>query len=205
VDNIGLPYSGINLAYSTSAPVGPGDADIYVNLSRHHKPTATYVRALRSRLSVTYPSATFAFLPADMMGQILNFGLPSPIDVQIVGFDAAHNREFANNLLQKLRGVPGAVDLHIQQSADYPQFNVDVDRGKAQLVGLTEQAVASNLLISLSGSFQTAPSFWDRSQERNLTRTAQVLSPPRSIRVGSEDRTLHGNTERGHDGASQIL
>ena len=160
VDNMGLPYSGINLAYSTSAPVGPGDADIYVNLSKHHKPTADYVRTLRSKLAATYPSATFAFLPADMIGQILNFGLPSPIDVQVVGFNVAGNREFANQLLQKLRSVPGAVDLHIQQSGDYPQFNVDVDRGKAQLLGLTEQAVASNLLVSLSGSFQTSPSFW---------------------------------------------
>jgi multidrug efflux pump subunit AcrB len=160
VDNIGLPYSGINLAYSTSAPVGPGDADIYVNLAARHKPTAGYVRALRSKLATTYPSAIFAFLPADMIGQILNFGLPSPIDVQVVGFNAAANREVANRLLQRLRSVPGAVDLHIQQQGDYPQFNVDVDRGKAQLVGLTEETVANNLLVSLSGSFQTAPSFW---------------------------------------------
>jgi multidrug efflux pump subunit AcrB len=160
VDNIGLPYSGINLAYSTSAPVGPGDADIYINLSTHHRPTAKYVRALRSKLATTYPSAIFAFLPADMIGQVLNFGLPSPIDVQVVGFNVAGNREFANRLLEKLRFIPGAVDLHIQQSGDYPQFNVDVDRGKAQLVGLTEQTVATNLLVSLSGSFQTAPSFW---------------------------------------------
>src|SRR6202042_1511214 len=138
VDNIGLPYSGINLAYSTSAPVGPGDADIYVNLSAHHKPTGDYVRALRSKLAAAYPSAIFAFLPADMIGQILNFGLPSPIDVQVVGFNATANREVANRLLERLRSVPGAVDLHIQQQGDYPQFNVDVDRGKAQLVGLTE-------------------------------------------------------------------
>jgi multidrug efflux pump subunit AcrB len=95
-----------------------------------------------------------------MIGQILNFGLPSPIDVQVTGFNVDANREFANNLLQKLRSIPGAVDLHIHQSGDYPQFNVDVDRSKAQLVGLTEQAVATNMLVSLSGSFQTAPSFW---------------------------------------------
>jgi multidrug efflux pump subunit AcrB len=160
VDNVGLPYSGINLAYSTSAPVGPGDADIYVNLSEDHQPTAKFVRVLRKKLNSTYPSATFAFLPADMIGQILNFGLPAPIDVQIVGGNSQGNRDFANNLLQKLRGVPGLVDLRVHQSADYPQFNVDVDRTKAQLVGLTEQTVASNMLVSLSGSFQTAPSFW---------------------------------------------
>ncbi|HTB89084.1 MAG TPA: efflux RND transporter permease subunit [Steroidobacteraceae bacterium] len=160
VDNIGLPYSGINLAYSTSAPIGPADADIYVNLTQHHKPTANYVQAMRAKLAATYPSSTFAFLPADMIGQILNFGLPSPIDVQIVGFNTEANREVANRLLQKLRSVPGAVDLHIHQAGDYPQFNVDVDRSKAELLGVTEEAVASNLLVSLSGSFQTSPSFW---------------------------------------------
>jgi CzcA family heavy metal efflux pump len=160
VDNIGLPYSGINLAYSTSAPIGPADADIYVNLTPAHKPTAKYVQALRTKLAATYPSSTFAFLPADMIGQILNFGLPAPIDVQIVGFNMEANREVANRLLQKLRSVPGAVDLHIHQAGDYPQFNVDVDRSKAELLGVTEQAVASNLLVSLSGSFQTSPSFW---------------------------------------------
>jgi multidrug efflux pump subunit AcrB len=160
VDNLGLPYSGINLAYSTSAPVGPGDADIFVNLKEGHKPTAGYVRELRKRLSADFPSTTFSFLPADMITQILNFGLPSPIDVQIVGFNVPANREFANALLQRLHSVPGVVDLHIHQTGDYPQFNVDVDRTKAQLVGLTEQAVASNMLVSLSGSFQTSPSFW---------------------------------------------
>ena len=144
VDNIGLPYSGINLAYSTSAPVGPGDADIYVNLKPHHKPTADYVRELRARLATDYPGSTFAFLPADMIGQILNFGLPSAIDVQIVGFNTQGNRDFANQLLEKLRSVPGAVDLHVQQAGDYPQFNVDVDRSKAQLLGLTEQATATS-------------------------------------------------------------
>ncbi|HEY2779502.1 MAG TPA: efflux RND transporter permease subunit [Steroidobacteraceae bacterium] len=160
VDNIGLPYSGINMSYSTSAPVGPGDADIYVNLAEHHTPTVEFVRALRKKLTATYPSTQFSFLPADMISQILNFGLPAPIDVQITGPNVQANHEFANNLLQKLRGIPGAVDMHVHQTGDYPQFNVDVDRTKAQLVGLTEQNVASNLLVSLSGSFQTAPTFW---------------------------------------------
>jgi multidrug efflux pump subunit AcrB len=201
VDNIGLPYSGINLAYSTSAPVGPGDADIYVNLSEHHKPTARYVRTLRSKLAAGYPSATFAFLPADMIGQILNFGLPSPIDIQVVGFNVAANRDFANQLLQRLRSVPGAVDLHIHQTGDYPQFNVDVDRGKAQLVGLTEGAVANNLLVSLSGSFQTSPSFWidpkSGTQYQVATQTPQFRL---------ENLNDLGNTPlNGPHGASQIL
>jgi multidrug efflux pump subunit AcrB len=136
-----------------------------------------------------------------MIGQILNFGLPSPIDVQIVGFDAAHNREFANRLLQTLRAVPGAVDLHIQQSADYPQFNVDVDRGKAQLVGLTEQAVANNLLVSLSGSSQTAPSFW--IDPKSGTQYSVVAQTPQFRLENLNDL---GNTPlNGPRGASQIL
>jgi multidrug efflux pump subunit AcrB len=160
VDNIGVPYSGINLTYSTSAPVGPGDADVFVNLVPDHRPTIGYVRALRARLPREYPGVTFAFLPADMVSQILNFGLPAPLDVQVSGFNVEDNRAYANALIAKMRGIPGAVDLRIQQAFDYPQINVVVDRNKAALLGLTEQDVASNLLVSLSGSFQTSPSFW---------------------------------------------
>jgi multidrug efflux pump subunit AcrB len=160
VDNIGVPYSGINLAYSTSAPVGPGDADVYVTLASEHRPTADYVRELRKTLTETYPSTLFTFPPADIVSQILNFGLPSPVDIQISGFNVAGNREYANALLQRLGDVPGLVDLRIHQGFDYPQIKVDVDRSKAALLGLTERDVASNLLVSLSGSFQTAPSFW---------------------------------------------
>ncbi|HYL01822.1 MAG TPA: efflux RND transporter permease subunit [Steroidobacteraceae bacterium] len=160
VDNIGVPYSGINLSYSTSAPVGPGDADIFVTLKSGHRATAGYVRALRARLTHDYPGTSFAFPPADMVTQILNFGLPAPLDVQVSGFDVEGNRRYANALLERMHGIPGAVDLRIQQAYDYPQINVDVDRSKAALFGLTEQDVASNLLVSLSGSFQTSPSFW---------------------------------------------
>jgi multidrug efflux pump subunit AcrB len=160
VDNIGVPYSGINLTYSTSAPVGPGDADVFVNLAADHRPTSEYVQLLRAQLPQQYPGVTFAFLPADMVSQILNFGLPAPLDVQISGFNIDGNRAYAGALLAKMRSIPGAVDLRIQQAYDYPQINVVVDRNKAALLGLTEQDVASNLLVSLSGSFQTSPSFW---------------------------------------------
>ena len=159
------------------------------------------MRALRSKLVETYPSTTFAFLPADMIGQILNFGLPSPIDVQIVGFDVAGNRAFANRLLEKLRSVPGAVDLHIQQSGDYPQFNVDVDRGKSQLLGLTEQTIASNLLVSLSGSFQTSPSFW--VDPKSGTQYQVATQTPQFRMQNLNDL---GNTPlNGPGGSSQIL
>jgi multidrug efflux pump subunit AcrB len=160
VDNLGLPYSGINLAYSTSAPVGPGDADIFINLAKQHSSLVNYQRVLREKLAATYASTTFEFLPADIVSQILNFGLPSPLDVQIYGTDTAADAQFVKQLLAKLETIPGTVDLHIQQPDDYPQIDVNVDRTKAQLLGLTEQNVASNLLVSLSGSFQTTPSFW---------------------------------------------
>jgi multidrug efflux pump subunit AcrB len=160
VDNLGLPYSGINLAYTTSAPVGPGDADIFINLAKKHSSIADYQRTLRSKLAASYPDAQFSFLPADIVSQILNFGLPAPLDVQISGSDVVHNQAYAASLLKKMLSIPGAVDLHIQQPYDYPQLNVDVDRSKAQLLGLTQQNVASNMLVSLSGSFQTSPSFW---------------------------------------------
>jgi multidrug efflux pump subunit AcrB len=202
VDNLGLPYSGINLSYSTSAPVGPGDADVYVNLTEDHKPTVQFVRALRKKLNATYPSTQFAFLPADMIGQILNFGLPAPIDIQITGDNVQANHEFANVLLQKLHSVAGAVDLHIHQTGDYPQFNVDVDRTKAQLVGLTEQSVAGNMLVSLSGSFQTSPSFW--VDPRSGTQY-QVATQTPQYRL----ETLNdlGNTplSNGAGGGSQLL
>jgi multidrug efflux pump subunit AcrB len=160
VDNIGVPYSGINLAYSTSAPIGPNDADIFVSLKNGHHASADYERTLRRILNESFPSTTFAFLPADIVSQTLNFGLPSPVDVQIGGKDMNANRDYANALLLKLRGIPGAVDLRIQQASDYPKFDVDVDRTRAQELGLTQQNVASNMLVSLSGSFQTSPSFW---------------------------------------------
>ena len=159
-DNIGVPYSGINLTYSTSAPIGPSDADIYISLRPDHHPTDDYLRTLRARLPQVYPATLFTFPPADIVSQILNFGLPAPIDIQIAGFNVEGNRQYANMLLERMRSVPGAVDLRVHQVFDHPQLEVDVDRSKAALLSLTERDVASNLLVSLSGSFQTSPSFW---------------------------------------------
>jgi multidrug efflux pump subunit AcrB len=160
IDNIGLPYSGINLTYSTSAPIGPADADILVSLSEKHESTEKIVHDLRIKLANEFPGVTFAFLPADIVSQILNFGLPAPIDIQIVGYNQENNRQFADNLLQRIRYVPGAVDLRIQQPFDQPKLHINVDRTKAGQTGYTARDVASNLLISLSGSFQTSPTFW---------------------------------------------
>jgi multidrug efflux pump subunit AcrB len=175
VDNVGVPYSGINLSYSTSAPVGPGDADIFVNLTADHHPTADYMRTLRGRLPQLYPATMFAFPPADIVSQILNFGLPAPLDVQISGFNVEANRAYANALLERMRTIPGAVDLRIQQAFNYPQIRVDVDRSKAALLGLSERDVASNMLVALSGSFQTTPSFWiDPKSGTQYNVTAQT-------------------------------
>ena len=160
VDNLGLPYSGINLAYTTAAPVGPGDADVFITLAKKHTGLVKLRRALRKQLAAAFPGTQFSFLPADITSQILNFGLPAPIDVQITGSDVEANVAYAKSLLKQMQLIAGAVDLHIQQPQDYPELTVDVDRTKAQLVGLTQQNVASNMLVSLSGSFQTTPSFW---------------------------------------------
>src|SRR5437660_3383533 len=160
IDNIGLPYSSINLSYSNSAPTGPADADILVTLSPKHRPTDDYVHDLRLRLREAFSGVDFSFLPADIVSQILNFGLPSPIDIQVVGYNLEGNRRFADKLLQEIRMVPGTADLRIQQPFDQPYLHIDVDRTKAQLAGFTQRDVAQNLLISLSGSFQTSPSFW---------------------------------------------
>ncbi len=160
IDNIGLPYSGINLSYSNSAPVGTSDADILVTLSAKHHPTDNYIHQLRLSLPKQFPGVTFAFLPADMVAQILNFGLPAPIDVQVVGNDLEGNRLYADALLAKMRYVSGATDLRIQQPFDQPYLRLRVERTKAEQLGFTAHDVAQNLLVSLSGSFQTSPSFW---------------------------------------------
>ncbi|MGA3263405.1 MAG: efflux RND transporter permease subunit, partial [Terracidiphilus sp.] len=160
VDNIGLPYSGLNLSYSTSAPIGPADADIQVQLSEDHHPTAAYVEHLRSVLARQYPGITFYVLPVDIVTQILNFGLSAPIDIQIVGPNLYGNRALAERMLDEVRYVPGAADARIQQPFDYPNMTVDVDRTRAQAIGLTQQNVAQSLLVALSGSFQTSPNYY---------------------------------------------
>ena len=160
IDNIGLPYSGINLSYSNSAPVGTQDADIMVSLSPKHHPTAGYVHDLRLKLARAFPGTTFYFLPSDMVTQILNFGLPAPIDIQVVGNDLEANRQFADKLLARVKNVSGTSDLRIQQTFNQPKLHIDVDRTKARAIGFTQREVATNLLVTLSGSSQTSPSFW---------------------------------------------
>src|SRR5580704_10006633 len=160
LDNIGLPYSGINLSYSTAGTIGTSDAEILISLNEDHRPTADYVRELRKTLPGEFPGTAFFFQPADIVSQILNFGLPSPIDVQLVGPNFADNFELARKMLPRIQEVGGAVDVHIQQALDLPKLHVDVDRTRAQSVGFTQQDVANNALVALTNSFQTAPNFW---------------------------------------------
>ena len=160
LDNIGLPYSPLNLQHSTSGLIGPGDADILVSLQPKHRPTAEYVAELRKTLARDFPGVIFYFLPSDIVTQILNFGLPSPIDVQFEGADIAGNRKVADKVLEELRHVPGLVDLRIQQPDDYPVLTVDVDRTKAAQGGYTLRDVGSSLQNLLSGSSQLAPMFF---------------------------------------------
>jgi multidrug efflux pump subunit AcrB len=159
-DNIGLPYSSLNLSYSTSAPVGPSDADIQVTLAHKHHPTEKYLDRLREVLSREYPGVIFYSVPSDIVTQILNFGLSSPIDLQIVGPNLYANRTLAEKMLNDVRYVPGAADARIQQPFNYPNFTVDVDRTRAASIGLTQANVAQSLLVTLSGSFQTSPNFY---------------------------------------------
>ncbi|CAE6880441.1 Multidrug resistance protein MdtC [Paraburkholderia domus] len=160
IDNIGLPVSGINLSYSNTGTIGTSDSDVLITLNPDHHPSADYVRTLRRTLTDEFPGVQFAFLPADIVSQTLNFGLPSPIDIQIVGREVAGNRAFAAQLLNRLRTVPGLADARIQQPADLPRIFIDVDRTRAQQAGFSQRDIASDLLITLSGSQQTTPTFW---------------------------------------------
>ncbi len=211
VDNIGLPYSGLNLSYSTSAPIGPADADIQVQLTPKHHPTAAYVQDLRRTLAVRYPGVTFYELPVDIVTQILNFGLAAPIDLQVVGPNLYGNRALAERVLDEVRHIPGATDARIQQPFDLPNFTVNVDRTRASTIGLTQQNVAQSLLVALSGSFQTSPSFY-LDPRNGVSYNVAVQTPQYKldslsalqglpITGGSASRPLPGAASTGAPGA----
>jgi multidrug efflux pump subunit AcrB len=166
IDNIGLPYSAINLSYSNSAPVGTGDADIQVSLKGKHGSTAGIMHDLRDKLTRQFPGVEFYYLPTDMVSQILNFGLPAPIDVQVTGLQVEKNRQIAEQMMQQIAHVPGVTDLRIQQPFDQPKWTINVDRTRAQQVGYSQSDVARDILTSLSGSFQTTPTFYLNPQNK---------------------------------------
>ncbi|ATF87815.1 efflux RND transporter permease subunit [Burkholderia gladioli] len=160
VDNMGLSSSGINTAYNNTGTIGSQDGDIQITLNEGHGPTANYVRRMREELPRRFPGVTFSFPPADIISQILNFGSPAPIDLQVRGNNLAANFDYTNTLLREIRRVPGVVDARIQQSQQSPAFSVDVDRTRAQLLGITERDVTNSLVVNLAGSSQVAPTYW---------------------------------------------
>jgi len=176
LDNIGLPYSGINTSYSNSGTIGTSDAEVLVSLNKEHRPTEDYIHELRESLPRKFPGVEFFFQPADIVSQILNFGLPAPVDIQLVGRDYEENYYTAQSIANRLRHIPGAVDVHVQQMMDLPTLHLDVDRARAQQVGISEQDVAQNLLVSLSSSFQTTPSYW-LNPKNGVTYDVAVMSP----------------------------
>jgi len=176
LDNIGLPYSSINLSYSNAGTIGTSDAEILVSLNPGHRPTERYVHRLREELPKDFPGVEFFFQPADIVSQILNFGQPSPIDIQLSGQNYAQNYAIAQRIANRLRHVPGAVDVHVQQLMSNPMLHLDVDRVRAQQVGLSERDVAQNLLVSLSSSFQTSPTFWV-NPKNGVEYSVAVMSP----------------------------
>jgi len=177
LDNIGLPYSSINLSYSSSGVIGTGDAEVLIALNpEHHHPTSQYVRRLRRILPAQFPGVEFFFQPADIVSQILNFGLPAPVDIQIVGADMQTNYDIGQRIANRLRLIPGTADVHVQQMMSLPTLRLDMDRTLINQVGMTAENVAQSVLISLSGSFQTAPNFWLNPQN-GVTYNIAVQSP----------------------------
>jgi CzcA family heavy metal efflux pump len=160
VDNIGLPSSGINMSYNNTGTIGAQDGDIQISLRKEHRPTAQYVRELREELPRRFPGVTFSFTPADIVSQILNFGVPAPIDLQVRGANLDANYAYAQKLLADIRHIPGIADARIQQPRGMPAFDVDVDRTRALYAGLTERDVTNSMVVNLAGSSQVSPTFW---------------------------------------------
>ncbi len=201
LDNIGLPYSGTNTSYSNNGTIGPADADILISLSEDHRPSAEYQKELRKRLPAEFPSVLFYFLPADLISQILNFGLPAPIDIQILGSNLDANRDFADRLLEQVKFIPGAADLRIQQPFNQPKLFININRTKAQEVGYTAREVAGNVLVSLSGSFQTAPTFW-LNPKTGVSYNIVAQSPQYDVDSLGDLRNIPMTSP---DGAPQVL
>ncbi|HKD05396.1 MAG TPA: efflux RND transporter permease subunit [Bryobacteraceae bacterium] len=215
LDNIGLPNSGINLAFGDNPVLGDSDGDILVSLKKDHHPTEKYNEQLRARFRESFPDCEFTFEAANITNQILNFGLPAPIDVQVVGRDFQGNYKIAKDIEKKMAAIPGAVDVHVHQIVDYPEVRVNVDRSKANQIGLTERDVSNSLLISLSSSGQVAPNQWLNPQNgvnyQVAVQTPQILvnsfdallkTPISSL--GSSGASTGGSTPNGSTGAQAI-
>ncbi|MEA2902888.1 MAG: hypothetical protein QOI12_275 [Alphaproteobacteria bacterium] len=202
VDNIGLSVSGINMAYNNSGTIGVADADILITLKPNHAPTEDYVKTMREQLPRLFPGTSFSFLPADIVSQILNFGVPAPIDLQVVGNDLQANRTYANTLLAALKQVPGVADARIQQAFQQPALNVNFDRTLAGLVGLSEKDAATAMQTTLAGSSQTSPTYW-LNPKTGVSYPVSIQTPPRDIGMMSGLKNLPISTSSG--AATQLL
>jgi multidrug efflux pump subunit AcrB len=202
VDNIGLSVSGINMAYNNSGTIGSQDADIFITLAPHHAPTDDYVRTLREQLPRRFPGVTFAFLPADMVSQILNFGTPAPLDLQVVGSDTDADRAYAQKLLAKIALIPGVADARIQQSFNLPTLDVNVDRSFAGQVGLTERDTANAMLTTLAGSTQVSPTYW-LNPKTGVSYPVSIQTPQQQVASMGDLQGLPLTT--GASGPAQLL
>jgi multidrug efflux pump subunit AcrB len=204
LDNIGIPFGGIPLTYIDSGLVGSGDADILVSLHKDHRPTADYVRRLRARLNREFPGVTFYFLAADIVSQTINFGLPAPFDIQIVGRDQTANQAIAGRLAEKMRRVPGIADVRVQQPADLAQLEFVVDRTKASDVGLTQRDVANAMLLGLSGSGQVQPIYW-LNPKNGVQYLVNVRVPEPALDSVAEIAGIPASASRAGQGDAQLL
>jgi CzcA family heavy metal efflux pump len=196
LDNIGLPVGGVNLAFSDSATIGSADGEILVSLNQeHHGSTWQYVKKLRRELKEEFPQLSFFFQPADIVSQILNFGLPAPVDIQVLGRNAKENYAIAKSILTQVTQIPGAVDVHLHQVVDAPELRIDVDRTQAVEAGLTQRDVANDVLTSLSSSGQTAPNYW-LNPKTGVNYVVAVQTPPEKIAslADVQNTPITGNT-----------
>jgi CzcA family heavy metal efflux pump len=205
LDNIGLPNSGINQSYSSNGTIGSSDVEILIALDpEHHHPTASLIRRLREVLPQRFPGVEFFFQPADIVTQILNFGLPAPIDVQVVGTDVQSSYNIAQQIANKMRHIPGAADVHVQQLLSLPTLHMDIDRTRVTQVGLTARDVAQSVLVSLSGSFQTSPNFW-LNPRNGVTYSIAVQSPQYRMTSMQDLMTIPVNSPQGAQLMSNLV
>ncbi len=205
LDNIGLPNSGINQSYSSNGTIGSSDVEILIALDpEHHHPTAGLIRRLREVLPQRFPGVEFFFQPADIVTQILNFGLPAPIDVQVVGTDVQSSYDIAQQIANRMRHIPGAADVHVQQLLSLPTLHMDIDRTRVTQVGLTARDVAQSVLVSLSGSFQTSPNFW-LNPRNGVTYSLAVQSPQYRMTSMQDLMTIPVNSQQGAQLMSNLV
>ena len=203
LDNIGIPNSGLNLSYSNSGVIGSSDAEILIGLNtEHHHPTAEYIKLFRRDLPKRFPGVEFFFQPADIVTQILNFGLPAPIDIQVIGSDMRSNYTIAQQIANEMRHIPGAADVHVQQMLNLPTLRLDIDRNRATQVGMSSRDVAQSVLITLSGSAQTTPSYW-LNPTNGVTYSVAVQAP--QYRVTSLQELMNAPVNNASAPGSQVL